>query len=313
MTIESNQENIEPSFALHLYRHEVARATYHLFLLLQEKRRSGIVKPTYAHQPGFRFADLPGIVIYPVLDEYTPDSPEKHEECANQLAFKGWIAHIYGIWDSHHRLALKNSFHGDDTICPEEQVMGDLRHIRHDLLHHAGVATREHSGRCEVLTWFSPGSEMIFEIGHVYDFINQADMLCLHPSRAAHHISNAYSWSFCSEIPEVCRIEDVPRLVSVKTSVDDDSDDGSPRYMMRVVFENGVYGQGLVPFHNDSISLDENREIFCRTTIDESGRLRFRDGRFTSMITLYNLCVKFLLGKGDRGPGMWGNWIKFRR
>lgn len=302
----------DPSVALHRFKYEVVKTTYHLFLLLQEKKR-GFVKPTHANHPSFQFPALPGIDIYPVLDEYEPDPPNMHEHFANQLAFKGWVAYIYGIWESNFRQHLKNSFKGDNLILPEEQVMGDLRHIRHDLLHHASVATKEHSGQCKTLTWFKSGDTMTFETRHVFDFMNQADMLTLHPFRPEHDLPNAYGWSFCSELPEANRVEDVPKLVSVKTTVDDDSYDGSPRYMMRVVFENGVFGQGPVPFRNDNIPLDQNREIFCKTSIDENGNLCFQDGRFTSMIILYNLCVQFLFGKGGRGPGMWGNWIKFRK
>lgn len=154
---------------------------------------------------------------------------------------------------------------------------------------------------------------MRFELSHVFDFVNQADMLILHPRRPDSSIPNSYHWSFCSEIPEVNRIGDVPKLVSLKTSVDNDSSNGSPRYMMRVVFENGVFGQGPVAFHNDNISEAENRNQFNATTIDANGNIRFQGGRLASMIMLYNYCVQFLFGRGRRGPGMWENMIRFRR
>ena len=312
MTNQAYPDNNEPSVIRHQYRHEVMRATYHLFLLLQE-RKSGFVKPTYPHQPEFQFPLLPDIDIYPVLDEYEPEPPQQHNQYANQLAFKGWIAHIYGIWDSHFRPALRDAFSGDDIILPEEDVMGDLGYIRNDLLHHAGKASVNNVGRCKMLTWFQPGDPMILELRHVYDFMNQADILAPHPSRPDHNTPNAYSWSFCRTIPEASSPQDVPKVVSIKTSADNDSEDGSPRFMMRVVFENGVFSQGPLPFHNPNISPAKNQKLFDMTTIDQNGEILFKDGRRLPMVQLYNACVRYTFGERGDGLGMWGNWVRFRR
>ena len=320
MTKKAGQPHTDTFIVKYQYNYEVTKATYHLFLLLQEKT-PGFVMPIIANHPGFQFPKLPDICIYPVLNESPLGTPKIHNELANQLAFKGWIAHIYGLWDSHFRQNLKNAFRhelkgfcdDEGLILPEEDVMGDMRHIRHDLLHHAGVATNEHSGKCEVLTWFKPEQTMIFGTHHVFDFLNQADMLVAnYQPKPADRTPNFYYWSFCSTIPEIDRHENAPRLVSLKTSVGDESENESLRYKMRVVFENGVFGSGPVLFHNDNLAAAENRNLFNMTTIDANGELLFHNGQIAPRDELYNRCVRLLHGIGERSPGMWTNWVKFR-
>lgn len=53
---------------------------------------------------------------------------------------------------------------GDLAITLQEQrqsitseIFGDIRHIRHDIVHNAGIATKEHSEKAVILNWFKNG------------------------------------------------------------------------------------------------------------------------------------------------------------
>lgn len=66
---------------------------------------------------------------------------------------------IYQYWEDNYRSKIadqmgipKNSLNAD--------VMGDLRIMRHSILHHQGVALPEISG-CRLLKWFKEGDEII--------------------------------------------------------------------------------------------------------------------------------------------------------
>ena len=74
------------------------------------------------------------------------------------LAYTGWTAGVYGS-GSAYRGHLKDSLAEDATGLRRWSAFGDLKHVRNDLLHHNGVASADHGGRCKVLKWFSPATE----------------------------------------------------------------------------------------------------------------------------------------------------------
>src|ERR1700735_12203 len=67
-----------------------------------------------------------------------------------------WAVMVYAQWEHSFRprLAAAAKIELDDV---KDDLMGDIRHLRHDILHHSGVATKEHSARYKVLQWFEPG------------------------------------------------------------------------------------------------------------------------------------------------------------
>jgi hypothetical protein len=74
-------------------------------------------------------------------------------------------------WEYDVRPKLAASF-GCQTSDVRVALMGDLRRIRNDILHHQGVATEENSGKCELLGhWFPPGSEIAITGEHIYEFM----------------------------------------------------------------------------------------------------------------------------------------------
>jgi len=69
------------------------------------------------------------------------------------------LVSMYQFWEDHYRSAIAGLL-GETKNSVSEPVMGDIRLLRHSIIHHAGIALPE-VDRCEVLTWFREG-EMIF-------------------------------------------------------------------------------------------------------------------------------------------------------
>ena len=53
-------------------------------------------------------------------------------------------------------------------MCGE---MGDLRHMRNDIVHHRGVASADHTGRCRVLHWQQVDQQISIGLPHVEQFM----------------------------------------------------------------------------------------------------------------------------------------------
>lgn len=61
-----------------------------------------------------------------------------------------WIVATYSRWEKHFRPVIARSLGvpSEDVLIP---LFGDLRRLRHDVVHHLGTATAKWSGRCELL------------------------------------------------------------------------------------------------------------------------------------------------------------------
>jgi hypothetical protein len=71
-----------------------------------------------------------------------------------------WVVFFFALWEHEYRPRLATAHHcsRDDLKYP---LLGDLRRLRNDVVHHHGTATAGEAGSCEVLThWFEEG-EMI--------------------------------------------------------------------------------------------------------------------------------------------------------
>lgn len=62
----------------------------------------------------------------------------------------------------------------------KSDIFGDMRYIRHDIVHNIGIATKENSAKAFLLKWFKNGDPIIINdpqldivIGHIFDYLNQ--------------------------------------------------------------------------------------------------------------------------------------------
>lgn len=279
-----------------------------LFLLsgISTNRRKQYVAPGVASPldlPG-----LPGICLSPCINQVPDDELYGPTGAAAQMAFTGWIAEVFAIWENPYRKELKDSL-GPGAIPPEMNAFGDLRHIRNDLLHNNATASADHCGKCTTLRWFAPGEPMVFAVRHALDFLNQTGVLSLRGF--AYDEESSCQFSTYHDPDTLLNWRPAPKLVSVRT-LDDGRDEDSPWKGVTVVFDNGLFGN--VPF----LFSDERHWASCGDAgIDCDGNLVFASGDRVGSTELYRNVVMGLQSSGDgseqpRRP-VAGPAIRFRR
>ena len=315
----------DPGEIFRSFIYEVNKATASLMYLLQgmESVRNSEL-PRYNQEPPDSklhlciYPKLSGIDVSPTLAgfNFDPNDFLAREGETEQLAFKGWVDHVFNcIWDGHHRKELRGSIKGRNIIRPETDPIGDFRHIRNDLIHKHGIASAEHSGKCTVLTWFKPGDPMIFGMRHIFDFLNQMGMMSsspAYPPDGGAHVS----WrAFVTDEDTLRNVRPIPKLVSLRTSMVKQLEDGSTRHSVSVVFENGVFVNIPVDYAPDGRSPQERNRLISKTHIDENGNVRFLDGNIKDRESLYREAIDAQLDKGPKtdGGGVRGPWFKFRK
>ena len=297
-----------PGSVLASLLYEVLQASSMLLFVLSSiatRRRRQYVQPGVA-----RPVDLPGLpnlCISPSIINVPDDDLYGPGGAAAQMAYKGWIAELYGLWEHRYRPELQAS-HGEDAIPPEMDALGDLREIRNDLLH-SGTASAARCQKCSTLKWFNPGERMVFDTTHVLDFLNQIGVLSV---RFAHDDSGSCSLETYRDRNELLSWSPPPRLVSVRTH--NDGKEADPPYKaVTVVFDNGV-------FANVPLQLDEQRRwtALGDAQISRDGRLLlFQDGTTLDSDRLYRSAV---IAQEPRRPNdgrprlpVAGPAIRFRR
>ena len=188
----------------------------------------GYLKPKY---PSLRvFVDIKGEALF------RRTAPGGSME---QTAFKGWVAEVYDLWESRYRTLLKHDVRElPGAIRPRQQVFGDLRHIRHNLLHN-GIAKRGEAADCEILRWFSKDERMQIRLRHVLDFLNQLAWLNENSPFFIAEQGKASIWRIVREGESE---KPTPTLISVRPFVDPQQQAPRYRYGASVAFENGVFG-----------------------------------------------------------------------
>lgn len=235
---------------------------------------------------------------------------------AVQLAYKGWIEHIYGLWENTYR----NKSQGvlkvltDDAIRPETDVLGDLRQIRNDFVH-GGAATANRSGNCSVLKWFSTGEQIVINFNHVLDLLNQIGALQPRTSLVSLNgaETRAHTWNLFSDEKTLRAWSPEPILVSVRTS----EGPTAGTLGVSVVFDNGVFGQIPLTFAMQSFSHNINVAKINKVAISADGK-RLIIGEGTLSVAAHQLYANCLIGyfrpeQGVQGPGMGSPRFRFRR
>jgi hypothetical protein len=118
----------------------------------------------------------------PNLTNVTMAGSVKMSEAMVQIAPDGpvfnllgqqWLVFTFTAWEHEFRPRLARA-NGVDKEVLTYPLLGDLRHIRNDILHCQGIATAEHSGRCEVLgDWVRVGDEITIRGSHVAEFMER--------------------------------------------------------------------------------------------------------------------------------------------
>ena len=303
MSLETSEavEIIEEGFV-----YDVTKVTVALFYLLQGMEIASRLYLKGEEEQGSEQIGMAGPLLshlktFPAVSTMGADMLGPNGE-AVQLAFKGWVADIYGIWEKSRSGTRK--LLGDEGIRPEVDCMGDFRHIRHDLLH-SGSATKEHSGKCRALKWFKPGEQIVLTTDHVLDFLNQMGFFKLPTMTSGPTGHQIVSWTLLPNAVKPASLEgEQVRLISARMDVDTDGEQGSRRYMMSCVFSDGVFGEGLV-------EVPVEPELYLEGYVDKNGNVAFPSGQVISAGKLYEACYDNLEGKHGSGPGILGPDVKY--
>ncbi|MCY4381823.1 MAG: hypothetical protein OXE44_01580 [Nitrospinae bacterium] len=245
---------------------------------------------------------FPTLTGEPLFGRTAPGGPME------QIAFKGWISEVWDRWESYYRTQLKHeSQYLPGAIRPRQQVLGDLRHIRNNLLHN-GIAKKGEAASCEVLRWFKDGERMKVRLRHVFDFLNQMGWLNENSFVFIEERGTTSSWHIDrTGEPE----EPAPSLISVRPLVYPEEQDPRYQYAASIVFENGVFGRiamGPEKEETEAQAKDRTRK-WMKMTVNEKGDLYVPDLGTVSAAKLYWNCLK---GERNPGPGIWEPSVQFR-
>jgi len=222
---------------------------------------------------------------------------------AARIAYKGWLLDVWDIWEYNYRKKIRKAHR---NLTPQLGALGDLRYIRNDLLHHNAVATSKETGRCTVLNWFRPGENIVLEIRHVLDLLNQIGALL---GGGHSSLIGATTVKTFQDKQSLLAWSPEPKPISVRTS------DGPvhPYIGLHIVFDNGLFG--MVPYRFSPLggSLERRREALKKARIDANGNFVFDDGTVLDYRRIYKHIVNYWCDPSGesrvRGPAF-GPWIK---
>ena len=110
---------------------------------------------------------------------WLPDSEWRLSEAEQQVQNHGsvetllgrqWIVSVYALWDEEYRPRLAEA-HGRSKAEEVYPLLGDLRRLRNDVIHHRGIASVDNTGHCEVVKWFQPGEVIRVDGEHFGEFL----------------------------------------------------------------------------------------------------------------------------------------------
>ncbi len=235
------------------FLYEVLQASSMVLFLVSSiaaSRRKQFVQLGVTHP--LELTGLPDLCISPCITNVRDDDLYGHDGVAAQMAYKGWVVALYDqLWETRqqrtrHRNALKGSL-GEKAIRPQMDALGDLRHIRNDLLHNDGTARARHCGKCSTLEWFKAGERMIFGTRHVLDFLNQIGILSLNTGFTDG--MGSCEFRVFRGRKELLAWSPTPRLVSIRTLPDGKEAD-PPYKPVTVVFDNGLFANVAIPLED---------------------------------------------------------------
>lgn len=268
---------------------------------LENKRARG----TFIPPEGMDIRSRPFLVGEPLIDRMSPGG------LAEQMVYKSWVAEIYGLWENRYRTNLKEHY-GDapGAIRPRQQVLGDLRLIRNNLLHsESNLSTSDQAGACAILTWFATGEVMQLNFDHVLDFLNQMDWLVDQPMVIGESPEvKVNCWRFDKKAIRAS-VNPHPRLVSVRPIVGEDDEPEVFRYGASVAFSDGIFGRIAmgIPFGGASAS---NDGLWNGLTVGCDGYALILPGTEICEPSVLLSC----LSKSNRieGPGLWSRPYQIR-
>ena len=90
---------------------------------------------------------------------------------SERMITQQWLVYLYSAWEDEYRQRLAIAHGHEDKNDLKFPILGDLRYLRNDIVHHRGVASKKNTGKCTVLQgWFFPGDDIILTNDHLTEF-----------------------------------------------------------------------------------------------------------------------------------------------
>lgn len=311
-----------------MFYYDVIRVTRHLFATLHglefvRDEQQQLYRPLTPEtlSAGMRVPLKPSYLdCQPHVGEHHPLEDLERNGAVEQFAYRAWIVEVYSRWEHRFRPQFKAAV-GPTGIPPEINVMNDLRHIRNNLIHAQGQATKEHCGKCEVLRWFELGEQMIFGTRHVLDFAHQIGCMGVFAIATA----SGYRVSHWTNIgiPDQMRTRHPdPTIVSLRTEPVPHEETGELWAAVSVVYDNGLRLQSARPtgWQRSEQAFGELRKLLSQMHVDANGDVigpepwLCMSGRESYLAAIDEIEGK---PRDDERPmgfpkqGFYGPWIKF--
>ena len=136
----------------------------------------------------------------------------------------------------------------------------------------------------------------------MFDFLNQMGFMTTMPGFLSD--GPVAKWTVFPDMEDNLANRPAPNLVSLRTSIVKELEDGSSWHVVSVVFENGVFADIPVHYAHDGSSPRQRIEFLNKTFIDEDGNLRFANGLVKDRESLYREAVDALSGRGPKIEGL---------
>ena len=266
----------------------------------EDNVRAGVISRCSPVYPKLR------VSLYLIGDRFmertAPDGPME------QFLFRGWVSDVYDLWESKYRNQLDHEFgKRPGAVRPRQQVLGDLRRIRNNLIH-GGVARKGGAANCEILKWFTDGEQMQVRFRHIIDFLNQMVWLSEGEFFTYEEPVTMCAWQIDRKgEPE----KPTPDLISVRPIVNPKEQTPCYRYGASVAFENGVFGLVPMEFEKEETEAQEKKiaQKWKGMTVNKRGDLYVPNLITVPASKLYWNCLK---GKKQPGPPVWSPAVQFR-
>jgi hypothetical protein len=83
-----------------------------------------------------------------------------------------WVVAVFAYWESAFRKRFAAAL-GVPWNAVIDPMMGDIRRLRNDIVHHSALATREEFGKCEILGhWAKVGEPIVLTTDQVIEFMD---------------------------------------------------------------------------------------------------------------------------------------------
>ena len=79
----------------------------------------------------------------------------------DKVTTQSWIALTAARWEGYYRPKFAKIAGAENHNKVTSAVMADIHHMRNDIMHNKGIASKTHTGRNQVLKRFSIGDEII--------------------------------------------------------------------------------------------------------------------------------------------------------